>query len=146
MTNDTVLRQDLTWRFGDAIAAWQPVSDDVPTLWATKERAADVLRYLKTGIEKPYRMLYDLFAIDERMREHRLGQPQADFTIVYHLLSFDRNADIRVKVPLHGESLSVKSVTDIWPAANWYEREAWDMFGVHFDGHPGLRRILMPPW
>jgi NADH-quinone oxidoreductase subunit C/D len=146
MTNDTILRQDLTWRFGDAIAAWQPVSDDVPTLWVTKERAADVLRYLKTGIEKPYRMLYDLFAIDERMRGHRSGQPQADFTIVYHLLSFDRNADIRVKVPLHGESLSVKSVTDIWPAANWYEREAWDMFGVHFDGHPGLRRILMPPW
>ncbi len=146
MVNDSDMRQDLTLRFGDAIAAWQPVSDGVPTLWATRDRAADILRYLKTGINQPYPMLYDLFAVDERMREHRPAQPVGGFTVVYHLLSFDRNSDIRVKVPVPDDSLSVNSVTGIWPAANWYEREAWDMFGVRFDGHPGLSRILMPPW
>ena len=90
-------------------------------------------------------MLYDLTAIDERVRRHRDGQPPGDFTVVYHLLSIGRNEDIRVKVALEGESPSLQSVTDIWPSANWYEREVWDMFGVRFEGHPNLRRILMPP-
>ena len=62
--------------------------------------ARDILRYLKLEAERPYRMLYDLTAIDERMRVHREGQPASDFTVVYHLLSFDRNADIRLKVAL----------------------------------------------
>ncbi|MDA8104923.1 MAG: NADH-quinone oxidoreductase subunit C/D, partial [Nitrospiraceae bacterium] len=71
--------------------------------------------------------------------------PESDFTVVYHLLSYGRNQDIRVKVPLKGEYPSLPSVADIWPSANWYEREAWDMFGITFGGHPHLKRILMPP-
>ncbi len=140
------VKEDLTARFGDAISQWQAAADGIPTLWVTRERAAEVLLYLKTGIERPYGMLYDLFGLDERMRRFRNGQPQSDFTIVYHLLSFDRNDDIRVKVASCGEAPSVKSVTGAWPSANWYEREAYDMFGVKFDNHPGLSRILMPPW
>ena len=146
MTNENTVQQDLVGRFGSAITAWQPVLDDIPTLWAAPERAEEILRYLKTGLDKPYRMLYDLFAVDESMHAHRPGLPAADFSIVYHLLSFDRNSDIRVRVPVSKGALSANSVTGVWPAANWYEREAWDMFGVRFDGHPGLRRILMPPW
>lgn len=146
MTNENTVQQDLVGRFGSAITAWQPVLDDIPTLWAAPERAEEILRYLKTGLDKPYRMLYDLFAVDESMHAHRPGLPAADFSIVYHLLSFDRNSDIRVRVPVSKGALSAKSVTAVWPSANWYEREAWDMFGVKFDGHPGLKRILMPPW
>ena len=89
-------------------------------------------------------MLYDLTAIDERMRTHRDGQPPSDFTVVYHLLSFDRNEYVRIKVALAETRLSLPSIADIWPAANWYEREVWDMFGIVFDGHPHLQRILMP--
>jgi len=89
-------------------------------------------------------MLYDLTAIDERSRGHRIGQPPSDFTVVYHLLSFGRNKDIRVKVPLVGERPGIPSIVSIWPSANWYEREVWDMFGVEFLGHPHLRRILLP--
>jgi NADH:ubiquinone oxidoreductase 27 kD subunit len=89
-------------------------------------------------------MLYDLSAIDERDRRHRDGQPRSDFTVVYHLLSFDRSEYVRIKVPLTDNQLSLPSITSVWPAANWYEREAWGMFGIAFDGHPHLERILMP--
>jgi NADH-quinone oxidoreductase subunit C/D len=78
------------------------------------------------------------------MREHRQGQPASDFTVVYHLLSFDRNEYLRLKVPLAEGKLSLPTSTCLWPAANWYEREVWDMFGIVFDGHPHLKRILMP--
>ena len=105
----------------------------------------EVLRYLKLEAMRPYRMLYDLTAIDERTRAHRDGQPASQFTVIYHLLSFERNADIRLKVALVGPDLTMPTITDIWPAANWYEREIWDMFGIVFDGHPHLRRILLPP-
>jgi NADH-quinone oxidoreductase subunit C/D len=110
----------------------------------SKDRAPALLRFLKEGIARPYKMLYDLSAIDERMRVHREGQPPSDFTVVYHLLSFDRNEYLRIKVALAGDRLSVPSVTNIWPAADWYEREVFDMFGIVFDGHPHLERLLMP--
>jgi NADH-quinone oxidoreductase subunit C/D len=103
-----------------------------------------MMRYLKTEAEKPYRFLYDLTAIDERVRADRGDGPASDFTVVYHLLSFERNEDVRIKVALTGEHPSLDTITDVWPSANWYEREAWDMFGVTFNGHPHLKRILMP--
>jgi NADH-quinone oxidoreductase subunit C/D len=90
-------------------------------------------------------MLFDLTAVDERLRSHREDQPPADFTVVYHLLCLEQNADIRIKVGLEGDTPSIRSITDLWPAADWYEREVWDMFGIDFEGHPRLRRILLPP-
>ena len=104
-----------------------------------------MLRHLKTNVTGPYRTLYDLTVIDERVRSHRQGLPESDFSIIYHLLSYERNEDLRIKVGLKGEFPSVSTVTGLWPSASWYEREAWDMFGVTFEGHPHLRRILMPP-
>jgi NADH-quinone oxidoreductase subunit C/D len=92
-----------------------------------------------------YRMLYDLSVIDERVRRDDPHPSARDFTVVYHLLSFERNEDVRIKVPLAEGDATVATVTDIWPNADWYEREAWDMFGIAFDGHPRLVRILMPP-
>jgi NADH-quinone oxidoreductase subunit C/D len=138
----TDVTAELRERFPDAVVAEQATCDDFPTLWLAPERAKDVLRYLKN--EASYRLLYDLTAIDERTRQFRQGQPKSDFTLVYHLMSFDRNADIRLKVALEGEYPSHESMCDVWPMANWYEREAWDMFGIRFEGHPNLRRILMP--
>ena len=137
--------QELKTRFGEAIVAEQETRDGIPTLWVRPQDARAVLRYLKTEMLQPYRFLYDLTAIDERTRLLRDGQPKSDFTVVYHLLSYERNADVRIKVALEGEHPSIPSIVDIWPSANWYEREVWDMFGITFDGHPHLRRILMPP-
>ncbi|HZD55138.1 MAG TPA: NADH-quinone oxidoreductase subunit C/D [Anaerolineales bacterium] len=144
MNEDSSIYQDLKERFGEAVLAQQPTRDDMPTIWISGDTLRDVLRYLKREVQQPYRMLYDLTAIDERVRSHRDGQPPSDFTVVYQLLSFDRNADVRIKVPLKGEYPSLKTITDLWSNADWYEREVWDMFGIKFDGHPHLRRILMP--
>ena len=124
--------------------ATQVTPDAIPTLWVTRDTIYEVLQHLKTGVERPYRMLYDLSAIDERMRAHRDGQPTSEFTVVYHLFSFDRNQYLRLKVPLAEEDLCVPTITGVWPAANWYERELWDMFGIMVQGHPHLTRILMP--
>lgn len=144
MTYPSIIN-DLKSAFGEAILAVQPTKDNIPTVWVARDRARDVLRHLKTVVERPYSMLYDLTVIDERVRANRQDQPTSDFTVVYHLVSFDRNEDIRIKVPLDGAVLSLPSITGIWQAANWYEREAWDLFGVKFEGHPHLTRILMPP-
>jgi len=136
---------DLKTTFGDSILAEQPTRDEIPTLWVGRDKVNDVLRHLKTVIDRPYKMLYDLTAIDERVRNHRQDQPASEFTVVYHLLSFDRNEDIRIKVPLTKGSPSLPTITNLWQSANWYEREVWDLFGITFDGHPHLKRILMPP-
>lgn len=144
MTNEGTVVQELQERFGAETLVPQETRDGVPTLWVSREKVRDVLGHLKTGIASPYRMLYDLTAIDERVRNVRQDETRSDFTVVYHLLSFDRNEDVRLKVPLYGEFPSLSTITDLWPAANWYEREVWDMFGVTFEGHPNLRRILMP--
>ena len=86
----------------------------------------------------------DLHGVDERLRTQRRGLPGADFSVFYHLLSIDRNSDVRIKVALIGEYPVVKSITNIWANANWYERETWDLFGIKFEGHPNLQRILLP--
>lgn len=145
MKQDSNIISELQNRFGEAAILPQAVSDGIPTIWVEQGVLRDVLRHLKEEIEGPYRMLYDLTVIDERVRVHRHGQPDSRFTVVYHLLSFGRNEDIRIKVGLTKDRPVVPSITDMWPASNWYEREAWDMFGVVFEGHPHLRRILMPP-
>jgi NADH dehydrogenase I D subunit len=141
-------------RFGDSVTE-EPRTSDMLTLQVDASRIADVLRFLKHEAQPRYRRLDDLTAIDESARRDRTrsrGLPQgasdlsacSDFTLVYHLLSFDAASRLRVKVPLQGESPTARSITDLWPSANWYEREVFDMFGVRFEGHPNLRRILMP--
>ena len=145
MSDYSDVMQALQKRFGVVTVTPQATCDGILTLWVAKEHICGVLRYLKEEATPPYRMLYDLCGIDERLRANRRDQPASDFTIVYQLLSYERNADVRIKVALNGEHPSLPSVVDIWPTANWYEREAWDMFGVTFTGHPNLRRLLMPP-
>ena len=81
-----------------------------------------------------FQQLIDVCGADYPERERR-------FDVVYHLLSLTRNLRIRVKIQVD-EDTAVPSITEIYPNANWYEREAFDMYGVFFDGHPDLRRIL----
>ncbi len=102
MTQDHPIIDHLKSTFGEAVLAVQATRDTIPTLWIDRSKASDVLLHLKTAVDHPYKMLYDLTAIDERARSHRQGQPESDFTIVYHLLSYDRNEDVRIKVPLKG--------------------------------------------
>jgi NADH-quinone oxidoreductase subunit C/D len=142
---ETDLFQELQQTFDSGILKAQPCRDQIPTIWVSRNQFHAVLHYLKHEAPRPFRMLYDLTAVDERTRVHRQDLPESDFSLVYHLLSFDRNRLARIKVPLEGEYPSLATATDIWPSANWYEREVWDMFGITFEGHPHLRRILGRP-
>jgi NADH-quinone oxidoreductase subunit C len=84
-----------------------------------------------------YTFLEDLTAVDWYPSEPR-------FQVVYHMLSFTLKARVRIVVRLDSEDASIDSITGVWPAANFYEREVFDLFGVHFGGHPRLTRIMMP--
>ncbi len=122
----------------------QSVRDNIPTIWAPAENIPAVLAYLKSEASPRYAMLYDLTAVDQRVRAQRAGEPPGDFTVIYHLLSLEGNCYARVKTSLREDHLSLPSITPVWPAANWYEREAWDLLGIVFEGHPHLQRLIMP--
>jgi NADH dehydrogenase I D subunit len=138
---DQSLVQTLTDRFGPAVAA-APQTSDMVTFTVDQVRLKEVLQFLKTEAQPRFLRLEDLTAVDESAR--RPGQDHPDFTLVYHLLSYESAGRLRLKVNLAGQEPETDTVTDIWPAANWYEREVFDMFGIRFRGHPNLRRILMP--
>ncbi|OFW01356.1 MAG: NADH dehydrogenase [Acidobacteria bacterium RIFCSPLOWO2_12_FULL_59_11] len=99
-----------------------------------RESALPVAMHLKA--ECGFNMLADLTAVDYPQREMR-------FEVIYQLYSFPRNERLRLKVPL-GETESIESVVPVWGTADWLEREAYDMFGIRFEHHPDLRRILLP--
>ena len=114
----------------------------MPTFKVDGAGLKDVLRFLKHEAQPKFGRLDDLTAVDEATRKQREDYP--DYTLVYHLLSYENAARIRLKVDLLGQEPEADSITDVWPSANWYEREVFDMFGIRFRGHPHLRRILMP--
>jgi NADH-quinone oxidoreductase subunit C len=86
-------------------------------------------------------MLMDLTAVDYVKYPGREDGPR--FEVVYHLYSLEHNHRLRAKVRVDEDDASVPSAVDLWPIANWMEREVWDMFGIRFEGHPDLRRLLM---
>jgi NADH-quinone oxidoreductase subunit C len=92
------------------------------------------VRRLRDGLG--YDFLVLVTAVDNYLDEPR-------FEVTYRLRSHARNADVRINVPVSGEDPGVDTLCDLYPAANWMERETWDMFGVRFKGHPNLERILM---
>ncbi len=136
---------ELFEKFDKSSFVRQNTAESMPTLWLGRDKLLKVLKYLRDDYRPRYEMMLDITAIDERLRVHREGQPESDFTVVYHLISFSGNCDIRLKVALKEDDLSIPTVISLWPAANWHERECWDMFGVVFEGHPNLSRIYTPP-
>ncbi|MEL4204070.1 NADH-quinone oxidoreductase subunit C/D [Plesiomonas shigelloides] len=134
---------ELISRFGREMFTLQTSKTGMPVIWLPKSALVDVISFLKK-IPKPYNMLYDLHAVDERLRTHREQLVVQDFTVFYHLLSVERNSDVLLKVALSEKSLTLPSITSIFSNANWYEREVWDLFGITFTGHPHLTRIMMP--
>ena len=125
--------QRLKARFGDAIReATLDRKQAIVTIGADQLR--EISRYCRD--DEKFDMLVDLTAVDWPKREKR-------FDVVLILYSFAKNERVRLKAHA-GENESVASVCEIWPAANWLERECYDMFGIVFEGHPKLTRILMP--
>jgi NADH-quinone oxidoreductase subunit C len=106
------------------------------TLVIRKEDLPDIARRLKEDPEFDFQVLLDITVVDYLDEEER-------FEVVYHLLSIRNNHRFRLKTRVREEDAEVPSLVKLWPGANWLEREAWDMFGVRFRGHPDLTRILM---
>jgi len=124
-------------RFGDQVVALV-AGIDCPEVTVTRESIADVCHYLKG--EQGFDQLIDLCGVD--MSEHpSYKEGDARFQVVYNLLSVEKNKRIRIKLGA-GERDLVDSVVEVWPTANWFEREAFDMYGIIFNHHPDLRRIL----
>ena len=97
------------------------------------------LSFFKSKKDEGFDVLMDLFAVDYLHWEEKSER----FEVVYNLYSTSKRQRLFVKIGVTEKDPAVDSVSSIWPAANWFEREAWDMFGVSFKGHPDLRRILM---
>ena len=118
---------------GSALTAHKLVAGEL-TLTVAPDRILDVLGHLRDDPDCEFKILVDICGNDWPKREKR-------FDVVYHLLSLTRNRRIRVKAML-GEGEAIPSSVALYPAAGWFEREAFDMYGVAFAGHPDLRRIL----
>ena len=106
-------------------------------VYVQREQAHAILEWLKSDPSQQFDYLTDITCVEYR-------DPEREFEVVYQLRSLARRADLRLKVPFAPDGpMELDSVTDLWKGANWLEREAFDMFGVTFRGHPDLRRILM---
>jgi NADH-quinone oxidoreductase subunit C len=107
------------------------------TVVVPREHLRRAAEFLVNDRALQFTFLSDITAVDKFPLEPR-------FELNYHLLSLEYRKRIRLKVRIPGEDPQVQSVTPIWPAANWHEREAFDLMGIRFEGHPDLTRILMP--
>jgi NADH-quinone oxidoreductase subunit C len=118
---------------GEVIEAFGEITVVVP-----RERIAELCSYLKTAPAFEFNFLADLSGADRGPEE----EPR--FEVNYHLFSTRKHHRLRLKVLLNDDDTHVPTVTGVWRTANWHERETFDLMGVIFDGHPDLRRILLP--
>lgn len=118
---------------GEVIEAFGEVTIIVP-----REKIAELCSFLKTAPGLEFNFLADLCAADRGPEE----EPR--FEVNYHLFSTTKHHRLRLKVLLNDDDTHVETVTGVWRTANWHERETYDLMGIRFDGHPDLRRILLP--
>jgi len=131
----SLLLDELQAEFPGAIT--EPVIfRNLPSINVAKEQLLAICQFLKSPAGGAYTLLTDETAVDYPKREKR-------FDIIYLLYSFERNDRLRLRLQV-GDGEKVPSVTGIWATANWLEREVFDMFGVEYEGHPDLKRLLLP--
>jgi NADH-quinone oxidoreductase subunit C len=110
---------------------------DEMTIYVERSFIREACVLLREDSSCPFNFLADVTCVDQYPAEPR-------FEVVYHLLSIPKKERVRLKVRLEGSNPAIDTVTSVWPAANFFEREVYDLFGVRFIGHPYLRRLLMP--
>ena len=123
-------------QFGDSV---QRVSDDLGdlTMWIDRERVHDVLAFCKHDETLRFDFCMDVTAVDYLDLG---GDPR--FAVVYHLYSLSTGKRLRIKVGVPEEDPVVDTAVDVWKSTDWFEREVYDMFGIRFEGHPNMKRIL----
>jgi NADH-quinone oxidoreductase subunit C len=131
--NAEQIHQRLKERFGDVVLDLNTESFD-PWIGVAPERIDEVATFCKYDPELDFKSLMCLSGVDDH----------ASLKVVYHLHSFTRHHKIVLKVTVHKGAPVTKTVVNVWKGANWFERECFDLFGVRFEGHPDLRRILLP--
>ena len=114
------------------------------TVTVSRSSSLELLRKLRDHQNTAFEQLVDLCAVDYQTygQEAQRSWDSERFAVVYHLLSISLNHRLRVIVPVPEDDLTIDSVIEVWRCANWYEREAFDLFGIRFPGHPDLRRLL----
>ncbi len=127
------LNERLSAVFADAIQAAE-LHYDFPTFTVKHEKAHEVLKFLKEDAELNFHFLTDLTGM-QTADEKQLG-------VIYHLHNMPKNIRVRIKTFFDINKPEIPTATDLWPAANWMERETYDFYGVKFKGHPNLARIL----
>jgi NADH-quinone oxidoreductase subunit C len=132
---DNQISTKLREKFPDSVVEASEFRGEL-TIVIRKEDIIPICRFLRDDPELLFNYLSDLTAVDRPGRKPR-------FDVIYHLYSIKKSHRVRLKIKLD-EGESTESVTPVWSGANWFEREVFDMFGIKFDNHPDLRRILMP--
>lgn len=131
------LHEKLKLKFSDSVTEIHNHRGD-ETVIVRRESLKEIAKFIKTDADFKMSVLIDLTAVDGLWMKWK---PR--FEMVYHFYSMEKNHRLRVKVKVDEKDAVVPTLCDLWPIANWFEREAWDMFGIKFDGHPDLKRILM---
>jgi NADH-quinone oxidoreductase subunit C len=131
----SIVLEKLKERFGDAIlAVHSDLGDD--TALVARERIVEIMTFLRDDPALKFNFAMDLTGVDY------LGETPR-FEVVYHLYSMERKARVRIKARLPEEDPTIDSIIGVWVSMDWYEREAFDMYGIRFNGHPNLKRILL---
>jgi NADH-quinone oxidoreductase subunit C len=130
----------LSERLGDRILETHAFRGD-HTAVVAREAIAEALAVCRDDAALRFDLLMDVTAVDYLRFPGREDGPR--FDVVYHLYSTEHNHRLRVKVHVEEDDARVPTAAFLWPIANWLEREVWDMFGIRFDGHPDLRRLLL---
>lgn len=136
MAEETSQLEEIRRKLGGAVLEAQTVRGE-DAIVVRPDGLVDSFRRLKEDPTLAFDFLSDITAVDY------LGKKEPRFEVVYHLLSLGRRRRVRVKVPVAESAPEVDSLVVLWRAADWLEREVWDMFGIRFRGHPDLRRILL---
>ena len=132
---DDFFFQKIKERFPESVVSHHAFRGD-QTVTVHREFLYLIMQFLRNDDDLRFNILVDLTAVDDHGSGYR-------FEVVYHLYSLEKNHRVRIKVPLLERDAVVDSLVPFWPCADWYEREVWDMFGIRFNGHPDLRRILL---
>ena len=122
-------------KLGDVVVSTHCFRGD-RTLVIDRGAVLELCQFLRDEEDYSFDLLSDITAVDYLGRQPR-------FEVVYHLYSIEKNHRLRLKVPLEEGDAKIPSVVPVWPGANWLEREAWDLYGIEFEGHPDLRRIYL---